>query len=258
MARQKSEAGKRLMLDVSQFFPGLSIDNVIFGFHDNQLKVLLSESLNRRKWMLPGGYILKEEAVDDAAARILFDRTGLNDVYLQQFHVFGDPGRSRESFIREQLEAMELNEAEHKWFFQRFITFGYYALVEFEKVVPVPDTYSASCAWHDVDKLPHLIFDHREIILNALSSMRHHLNYQPIGYNLLPKEFTMKNLQSIYETILDRKLDRSNFTRKMLAAGILEKKEKLFAGGAHKAPYLYSFNRNNYFKVLKEGFNNEF
>jgi 8-oxo-dGTP diphosphatase len=249
---------KRINIKVDELMPGLSVDNVIFGFHDNQLKVLLLECLNHRDWMLPGGFILKTESADEAAERILYDRTGLKNVYLQQFHVFGDPKRSRKSLMATALKSMELSFETNNWFTQRFLTIGYYALVEFEKVIPEPDSISASCAWHDTDKLPSLLFDHREIVLQALTSMRQHLNYQPIGYNLLPKEFTMKNLQSIYETILNRKLERSNFNRKMLAAGILEKKEKLFAGGAHKAPYLYSFNKKQYFKVLKEGFNNEF
>jgi len=218
----------------------------------------LLECLNHRDWMLPGGFILKTESPEAAAERVLKDRTGLKNVYLQQFHIFGDPKRSRRSLMETAMKSMELPFETDNWFKQRFLTIGYFALVEFEKVVPVPDAISASCAWHDTDKMPRLIFDHKDIIVHALTSMRHHLNYQPIGYNLLPKEFTMKNLQSIYETILNRKLDRSNFNRKMLAAGILEKKEKLFAGGAHKAPYLYSFNKKNYFKVLKDGFNNEF
>jgi 8-oxo-dGTP diphosphatase len=258
MGKQPELKGKVYLEGFEKFLPGLSVDNVIFGFHNGQLKVLLLECLNQRDWMLPGGYINKEETIDDAAARVLQDRTSLKNVYLRQFHVFGDPRRSRESLIKGVMKSMKLNYEENKWFFQRFVTIGYYALVEFEKVVPVPDLNSYSCAWHDINKLPHLIFDHRDIIISALTKMRQHLNYQPIGYNLLPKEFTMKNLQAIYETILNRKLDRSNFNRKMMAAGILDKKEKLFAGGAHKAPYLYSFNKKVYFKVLKDGFNTEF
>lgn len=256
---QKEDAMDMLEnLGGEHYLPGVSVDNVIFGFHDNQLKVLLLESRNGEHWMLPGGYVLKDESLDDAAARVLLHRTGLKKVFLQQFHVFGDPKRSKESLIKDAIKSLQLQLDKNHWFFNRFITIGYYALVEFEKAVPVPDIYSTSCAWKDIDKLPPLIFDHREIIQRALIDMRHHLNYQPIGYNLLPKEFTMKNLQSIYETILGRKLDRSNFTRKMLASGILDKKEKLFTGGAHKAPFLYSFNKQAYFKVLKEGFNNEF
>ena len=258
MARLPGNMQQRIKLDVGRYMAGLSVDNVIFGFHDNQLKVLLLECLNLRDWMLPGGFIQKKESLDEAASAVLLNRTGLKNVYLQQFHSFGDPGRSREADTKGFMKSMHLDFEENKWFLQRFITIGYYALVEFEKVVPVPDQMSASCAWHDISDLPPLIFDHRDIILNALTSMRHNLNYQPIGYNLLPKEFTMKNLQSVYETILNRKLERSNFNRKMLASGILDKKEKLFAGGAHKAPYLYSFNKKNYFRVLKEGFNNEF
>jgi 8-oxo-dGTP diphosphatase len=258
MESKSINMGKLQNFEVDILMPGLSVDNVIFGFHDNQLKVLLLECMNHHDWMLPGGFVLKTESTDTAADRVLFDRTGMKNVYLQQFHVFGDPSRSRDSLISSAIKSMELPFETDNWFKQRFVTIGYYALVEFEKVVPVPDSISASCAWHNIDKLPRLIFDHKDIIAHALTSMRHHLNYQPIGYNLLPTEFTMKNLQSIYETILNRKLDRSNFNRKMLAAGILDKKEKLFAGGAHKAPFLYSFKKKEYFKVLKEGFNNEF
>jgi ADP-ribose pyrophosphatase YjhB (NUDIX family) len=180
----------------------------------------------------------------------------LKKVYLQQFSVFGDPRRSREGLSKELIRAMNFDQEVNKWFLQRFITIGYYALVEFEKVKPVPDLLSVSCAWFDTDKLPHLIFDHKEIIKAALAAMRLHLNYQPIGYNLLPKEFTLKSLQSIYETILDRKLDRANFNRKMLSLGILEKKEKLFRGAHSALPIRFS--KKEYFRVLKEGFGGEF
>jgi 8-oxo-dGTP diphosphatase len=258
MTRLPDEIAQQDNFDPGQMMPGLSVDNVIFGFHDDQLKVLLLECLNHRDWMLPGGFVFRTESVDAAASRVLEARTGLKNVFLQQFHVFGDPRRSREALMKSALKSMHMEYRGNKWFQQRFVTIGYYALVEFEKVIPVPDPLSLSCAWHEISNIPRLIYDHREIVINALTAMRHHLNYQPIGYNLLPKEFTMKNLQSIYETILNRKLDRSNFNRKMLASGILEKKDKLFTGGAHKAPYLYSFNKKNYFRVLKEGFNNEF
>lgn len=243
---------------ITEFMPGISVDNVIFGFHDNQLKVLLLEAQDRKNWMLPGGFVLKKESVDAAAEHVLFNRTGLGKVYLRQFGVFGDPDRSREHHTKEMMRSMNFDPDLGEWFLQRFITIGYYALVEFNKVKPVPDQLSVSCAWFDTDKLPKLIFDHKEIIKAALASMRLNLNYLPIGYNLLPEEFPMKSLQSIYETILGRKLDRGNFNRKMLSLGILEKKEKLYTGGAHKAPYLYSFNKKEYLRVLKEGFGGGF
>jgi ADP-ribose pyrophosphatase YjhB (NUDIX family) len=175
MDRKATNMRKQININVDELMPGLSVDNVIFGFHDNQLKVLLLECLNHRDWMLPGGFILKTESIDAAAERVLFDRTGLKNVYLQQFHVFGDPNRSRKSLMSTAMKSLELPFETNNWFTQRFLTIGYYALVEFEKVVPVADSISASCAWHDTDKLPHLIFDHREIIVHALSSMRHHL-----------------------------------------------------------------------------------
>jgi len=149
---------------ISAFMPGLSVDNVIFGFHDNQLKVLLLEAPDRKNWMLPGGFVLKDESVDAAAEHVLFNRTGLKKVYLRQFGVFGDPDRSREHLTKEMMRSMHFGPELSDWLLQRFITIGYYALVEFNKVKPVPDQLSVSCAWFDTDKLPQLIFDHKEII----------------------------------------------------------------------------------------------
>lgn len=240
-------------LDTQSFMPGLSVDNVIFGFHDNQLKVLLLACKDGKHWMLPGGYILKNESVDAAAERVLFDRTGLQKVYLQQFNVFGDPKRSSASLVKGLVKSMGLDETLNHWFLQRFVTIGYYALVEYEKVKPKPDPLSLSCDWFDIDQIPRLIFDHATIIEGALTAMRQHLNFQPIGLNLLPSSFPLKSLQSIYETILGKKLDRPNFNRKILSLGILDKKEKHFTGASHKAPFLYSFRKKEYYKLLKEG-----
>lgn len=258
MAKQKITPELTLDFNTDACMPGLSVDNVIFGFHELQLKVLLLQGPNGRDWMLPGGFILKTESVDDASARVLYHRTGIKKVYLQQFAVFGAPERSQDNIAGDFPASLGLSGQTAAWFRQRFITIGYYALVEFAKVKPRPDDYSLACSWHEIDRLPPLIYDHKWIIRSALSAMRQHLNYQPIGYNLLPEVFTLKSLQSIYETILDRKLDRANFNRKMLSLGILEKREKLYTGGAHKAPYLYSFDKKAYFRLLKEGFGNSF
>jgi len=240
------------------YLPSLSIDNVIFGFHEDQLKVLLLQSANKKVWALPGGFVGKKEHIDEAAARILKIRTGLDHIFLQQFHTFGQPDRSDNKVLLKALQSLNKKYNKDHWALQRFITVGYYALVEFAKVSPHPDEISLSCDWHDLDKLPELLMDHQKIINRALEEMRLKLNYQPIGYNLLPKEFTMKNLQSIYETILGRKLDRGNFNRKMLSYGILDRKEKRYSGGAHKAPYLYCFNKKKYFKALKSGLGKDF
>ena len=244
-------------LDTASFIPGLSVDNVIFGFHNNQLKVLLLACKDQKHWMLPGGYVLRTESVDAAAERVLLDRTGLHKVYLQQFSVFGDPKRSSAQLVKGLVKSMDLDETLNQWFLQRFITIGYYALVEFEKVKPIPDPLSLACDWFDIDQLPRLIFDHQAIIEGALIAMRQHLNFQPIGLNLLPSSFPLKSLQLIYETILGKKLDRPNFNRKILSLGILEKR-KQFTGAAHKAPFLYSFRKKEYYKLLKEGIGETF
>lgn len=240
------------------YLPGISVDNVIFGFHEHQLKVLLLQSLSENFWMLPGGFVRKDESTDDAAARVLRERTGLKDLYLQQFHAFGLPERSRNEVLVQAFKSMDKKITSGHWLLERFVTIGYFALVEYAKVNPHPDEISLACAWHDLDKLPLMLMDHAEIIHKALGEMRLKLKYQPIGYNLLPREFTMKSLQAIYETILGRKLDRANFNRKMLTYGILIKKRKHFTGGAHKAPYLYSFDKKKYFKALAQGLGKDF
>jgi len=246
-----------LYLGTEVFLPSVSVDCVIFGFHAGELKVLLLKGLHNLKWSLPGGFIYKDEDVEEAATRVLQERTQLTGIFLQQFHLFGDVKRTKQKHAKAMLEKAGVENPEEHWMLQRFVTLGYYALVEYEKVNPVPDANSSECAWHNVTHLRNLIIDHKQIIEKGLQSLRVHLNYQPIGYNLLSKEFTLKDLQLIYETILGKKLDRSNFQRKILSYGILDRKEKQFSGGSHRAPYLYAFNKEKYFKALKEGLNKE-
>ena len=225
----------------------LSVDCVIFGFHDEQLKVLLLKWKEGGHWCLPGGFIKKKEAVDDAAIRILKDRTGLDDIFLQQFHAFGDPHRDRNK------ELLNIQAKSGKWLMERFITVGYYALVEYSKVSPQPDWLSEECKWCDVSKLPKLIYDHGAIVNKALEKLRMSLNDQPIGYELLPEKFTMPELQRLYQTVLGKTLDRRNFQKKILGLGILERLKERKTGGAHKAPYLYKFDKKKYEKAMKQG-----
>ncbi|GAB3790453.1 NUDIX domain-containing protein [Spirosoma horti] len=240
------------------FLPAVSIDNVIFGFHQNELTVLLLQAKSNQNWMLPGGFVGKDEDVDSAAARILHARTGLMNVFLQQFHVFGSAKRNKKEHLREVLGTLGIDLTAESWFMQRFISIGYYALVNYSQVIPQPDETSLACSWQPVSQLPPMLFDHESIIGSALQALRLQLNYQPIGYTLLPKEFPLKSLQTIYETILGRKLERSNFNRKLLSYGILERKEKHYTGGAHKAPFLYSFKEDMYFKALENGLEKDF
>lgn len=231
------------------FIPHLSIDCVIFGFHDNQLKVLLLQWKDTKRWCLPGGFIYREEHIDDAAVRILRDRTGLKNIYLRQFYTFGDPVRERG---KHGIHTPK-NVKSSSWLMQRFITVGYWALVEFSKVTPSPDEFSMDCKWWDINKVPELILDHNDILDKALDSLRMNIHDYPVGRDLLPEKFTMPELQSLYETILGKPLDRRNFQKKILSFGILERLKERKQGGAHKAPFLYKFDQKKYQQALKQG-----
>jgi 8-oxo-dGTP diphosphatase len=248
---------KQPRLSLSEFFakgdryflPHLSIDCVIFGFHDDQLKVLLLQWKETQRWCLPGGFILNDEHIDDAAVRILKDRTGLDNIYLHQFHTFGDPRRDRGKHgIKNPLAVKGKS-----WIMDRFVTIGYWALVEFSKAAPAPDEFSMDCKWWDINKVPKLILDHNHILDNALTSLRLNLNDYPVGKDLLPEKFTMPELQRLYETIFGKALDRRNFQKKMLSFDILEKLKERKQGGAHKAPFLYRFDERKYQQALKQG-----
>jgi 8-oxo-dGTP diphosphatase len=241
------------VLGTNELHPGLSVDCVIFGFHDNQLKVLLLKFKNLDRWALPGGFVGKEEDVDAAATHVLKDRTGLDDIFLTQFYLFGDGDRGDAKFDDEIIEADLISKEDAEWFKQRFITIGYYSLVDYSRAVPVPDDISESCEWFSLDELPNLIFDHKEIISKALWTLRTQLKYYPIGENLLPDKFTMPELQVLYETLLGKKLDRRNFQRKMIGYDILIRHNETRKGGAHKAPYLYSFDKKKYKSALEDG-----
>jgi ADP-ribose pyrophosphatase YjhB (NUDIX family) len=230
----------------------ISIDCVVFGFHENELKVLLLKARYAGKWALPGGFILKEEHMDVAAHRILKERTSLDKIYLHQFYTFSDPARSTKKINQGFLKNMGIK-AEKSWMFERFISVGYSALVDFTKVQPVPDIFSDECDWFNIHEIPEMILDHSNILKKALESLRIQLNFQPVGYNLLPLKFTMPELQKLYETILEKKLDRRNFQRKIIDTGILKRLDETKKGVAHKAPFYYKFDLRNYKKALKAG-----
>ncbi|TWR31023.1 NUDIX hydrolase [Mucilaginibacter pallidiroseus] len=223
------------------FIPNLAIDVVVFGFHDSQLKVLLVKYSKTDYVALPGGFIKVDENLHDAAERVAKERTGLNNIFLDQFFVFGDMSRYNAQPFREVMEANGMPAKADHWLLNRFISVGYFALVDFTKVTPTPDKLFDSCGWYDLNALPALIQDHAEIISKALNALRDRLDDKLIGFNLLPEEFTMGQLQALYETILGKKLLRSAFQRKMLGLNILERLAKKYTGAANKAPYLYRF-----------------
>jgi ADP-ribose pyrophosphatase YjhB (NUDIX family) len=219
----------------------LSIDCVVFGFHQNQLKVLLLKSKHIDEWMLPGGFVLQNEDIEAAAHRILGIRTGIQDIYLELFSVFGNANRQFPEIHQASMRAWGYQPDPNHWICKRFVSIGYYALVDFSKVIPTADEFSAACDWFDITEIPNLCFDHAHIFQKALEKLRQNLDVKLVGFNLLPPTFTMGELQNLYETFLGKKLSRTNFQRKMLSLEVLERVEKKFSGGAHKAPYLYRF-----------------
>jgi 8-oxo-dGTP diphosphatase len=226
-------------MNPKEFLPHIAYDSVIFGFSGDKLKILIMEYHNTKLFALPGGFVRVEEDLNDAVRRGLKERTGLADIYLEQFYTFGDMARYKPQVMKTILQAIDDYVPDDHWLLERFISVAYYALIDYEKVVPRPDAISDSCTWYDVNSLPKLILDHQKIVDKALQTLRQNLDHKLT--NLLPEKFTMKELQLVYEAILGEKLRRTTFQRKLLASDLLVRHEKLYNGKAHKAPFLYSF-----------------
>ena len=227
----------------------VSIDCVIFGYQEKHLKVLVPKlAFKGNFWALPSGFILQQEGTDQAARRILEGRTGIKDIYLEQFKVFGDAGRSSAPFLERLIEfnhenskEKPFNRKEFEWMTRRFISIGYYALVDINEVVPNKHDIDESIEWYNIKDLPSMIMDHNQIVEQALETLRSNLDQKLTAFNLLPETFTMKEVQQLYESIFDRPFARNNFQKKILDLNVLERLEKKFTGAANKAPYLYRF-----------------
>lgn len=178
----------------------------------------------------------------------------VKDIYLEQFHTFGEQNRGNWDVHKATMSSHGFELETNHWLLQRFISIGYYALVDFSKVIPTPDIFSDLGGWHDIHQIPTLILDHNRIVEKALTTLRLMLDYKLVGFNLLSETFTMNELQSLYETILDKKLLRANFQRKMLSMEILERVEKKFSGKAHK-PRTFIESKNNLKKEFSQSDN---
>lgn len=229
----------------------LSIDCVIFGYEDKELKVLISKfKFGKGRWCLPGGYILKTESTDKAAKRILKERTGLADIYLEQFRVFGDENRIVNSpyneMVRSELRNYDeelFDDAATEWITSRFVCIGYYALVDINKVNPQAGELDGYLEWRSIGDIPDMMYDHSEILSFALDTLRQNLDQKLIGFNLLPETFTMREVQELYEAVYCRPFVITNFQKKILSLNVLERLEKKYTGAANKAPYLYRFKK---------------
>lgn len=228
--------------DPSIYHSGISVDCVILGFGEGTLKVLLSK-LNSKvnKYMLPCVFPYSDEDVGVAAKRCLQDRVGFSDVYMRQFYLFGNASRGDAEKNKAFVEALGLKGCDDHWLFGRFVTVGYYALVDYREVNPKPAFVGERLGWFNVNNLPQLYSDQCKIIQMAIEAIRMHLGYVPLGYKLLPKRFTMPELKTLYELILGESLDRRNFRRKMLSSEFIRKLDEQQSDVHNKVPSMYGF-----------------
>lgn len=217
----------------------VTTDNVIFGFDGKKINILLVRrgiEPYKDHWALPGGFMKMNETATEGAKRELEEETGLKDAYIRQFHTFTKPGRDPR---------------------ERVITIAYYALVRMQEVKGGDD--AAEARWFDIDNLPSLAFDHDKILREAQRELRKQIHFEPIGFELLPEEFTMKSLQQLYEAILDIHFDRRNFHKKMIHLGILNQVEsKTDKKSVGRDAFLYTFNKECYDEMKQKGFRLEF
>ena len=219
--------------------PAVTVDIVIFTIRDEQLKLLLIRRACKPymgKWALPGGFVNINEDLDTAARRELKEETGVSGVYLEQLYTFGAPKRDPR---------------------ERVITVAYYTLIPSDKIQLQAATDAEAVGWFGMDELPKLAFDHDRILQTAYERLQGKIRYQPIGFELLPQKFTLRQLQQMYEKILDRKLDKRNFRKKILKMGIIQELDEIETDVAHRAARLYKFNKTKYDQMVKQGFNFE-
>jgi 8-oxo-dGTP diphosphatase len=218
----------------------VAVDSIIFGFDEDErcLKLLL---LKRKfepakgDWTLMGGFVQENESLDQAAKRIVFQLTGLEDVYMEQLYAFGDVNRDPGG---------------------RIISVAYFSLIKIkEHDKELIKEYQA--VWISIPELPELIFDHSEMVNKALRKLRIRARTQPIGFELLPEKFTIPQLQDLYELIYQSPFDKRNFRKKILSMGLLEKLEEKEKESSRKGAFYYKFNQQKYEELLQTGFNFE-
>lgn len=218
--------------------PSVTTDCVVFGFDGIELNVLLVErgvDPFKGRWALPGGFINIDESAEECAKRELFEETGFREAFMEQLKTYSAPQRDPR---------------------ERVITIAFYALVKISEVKGDDD--AADARWFPISQIPQLAFDHDLILRDALTRLRERIHFHPIGYNLLPEKFTLKELQNLYEGILGIRFDRRNFAKKMLHLDILTQLDETVWPTPRRQANLYKFNLENYNDLKNKGFKLEF
>ena len=224
----------------SDVLENISVDNLIFAMDNGRLKILLAkydEGAAKGQWGLVGHWVKVDEDIDAAAARVVKQTTGVENVYLEQLRAFGRTDRFPA---------------------KRVVTIAFYALVRMAKLKPHAGFTASDLAWFDARELPELIFDHQEIVEYSLEYLRYKVRHEPIGFNLLPEKFTLLELQELYEAVLNKTLDKLNFRRKIQKMNLLIDCNEKQTGVAHRAAKLFRFDINVYQKLTEFGFSFEF
>ena len=218
---------------------GLSVDCVIFGYYNDEVRILLIERGAEpyiNTWALPGDLVGVEEDLNRSAYRILTHLTGLVDIFMEQFQAFGAVDRHPAG---------------------RVTTVGYYSLVKSENYQPVASSWAKKSQWFSISDLPELAFDHREIVDAAIENLRRRVRTEAIGFELLPDKFTLKELQSLYETLLGYTFDKPNFRKKILNMELLVPLNEVQSNVSHRPAKLFKFDKNRYKTLKKDGFSFE-
>ncbi|MBC8111793.1 MAG: NUDIX hydrolase [Verrucomicrobia bacterium] len=223
--------------------PSVTVDCILFGFDESELKILLIQRGNdphKGLWALPGGFldIDTDPSLEFAAYRELQEETGLTDVFMEQLFTFGDIGRDPRG---------------------RTVSVGYFALLKLADYQRIQaGTDADNVKWFSLSEVPaDLAFDHEKIVAMAIERLKGKVRYQPIGFELLPAKFTLSELQHLYEAVLGIPLDKRNFRKKILKMNLLVSLEEKQSGVAHRAAQLYSFDKNRYESLKSKGFNFE-
>lgn len=227
-------------ISYDKFFQfGLSVDCVVFGYHQDRLKVLVIKrgaEPYKGQWALPGDLVYPNENIEIAAKRILRDLTGIDNLYMEQTKVYGRVDRHPAG---------------------RVITTGYYSLIDIDKHDPHASAWVDGVYWMDIEDCPSLAFDHDEIFCDALGELRKKVRHEPIGFELLPQKFALAQLQSLYEALLNAHYDKANFRKRILSMGMLDPLEEYQKDVSHRPGKLYQFNQDRYEQLISKGFSFE-